>query len=92
MQSTLHRARGCKVLGPKKPVGIIGVLVGAIGTALAQAQLRNIVKYLDMPLYTGSEVYLAWKEGLVVDGQIGADSKDFLQSYIVGLIEWIKTH
>ncbi len=76
----------------KKPVGIIGVSVGVIGTALAQAHLRNIVNYLDMPLYTGSEIYLAWKDGLVVDGEIGADSKEFLQGYMTGLVEWIKTH
>lgn len=76
----------------KKPVGIIGVSVGVIGTALAQSHLRNVVNYLDMPLYTGSEVYLAWKDGLVVDGEIGADSKEFLQGYMTGLVDWIKTH
>ena len=76
----------------KKPVGIIGVSIGTIGTALAQSHLRNIVNYLDMPLYTGSEIYLTWKDGLVVDGEIGAHSKDFLQGYMAGLVEWIKTH
>ena len=46
----------------------------------------------DLPLYTGSEIYLTWKDGLVVDGEIGAHSKDFLQGYMAGLVEWIKTH
>jgi hypothetical protein len=32
-----------------KPAAIIGVSVGAIGTALAQQHLRNILAYLDMP-------------------------------------------
>lgn len=81
-----------KSVWAKKPVGIIGVSVGAIGTALAQAHLRNIVSYLAMPLFTGSEVYLAWKDGLVVDGEIGPDSKEFLQGYMDGLISWIKAH
>lgn len=76
----------------KKPVGIIGVSVGAIGSALAQAHLRNIVSYLGMKLYTGSEVYLAWKDGLVVDGEIGPDSKAFLQDYMDGLIAWFRAH
>lgn len=76
----------------KKPAGVIGVSVGVIGTALAQAHLRNIINYLDMPLYTGSEIYLAWKDGLVVDGEIGSESKQFLQGYVTGLVEWIKSH
>ena len=32
-----------------KPAGVIGVSVGAIGTALAQQHLRNILAYLDVP-------------------------------------------
>ncbi|HEY1227472.1 MAG TPA: NAD(P)H-dependent oxidoreductase, partial [Ramlibacter sp.] len=32
-----------------KPAGVIGISVGAIGTALAQQHLRNMLAYLDMP-------------------------------------------
>jgi chromate reductase, NAD(P)H dehydrogenase (quinone) len=32
-----------------KPAGILGVSVGAIGTAIAQQHLRNVLAYLDMP-------------------------------------------
>ena len=32
-----------------KPAGIIGVSVGAIGTAVAQQHLRNVLAYLDVP-------------------------------------------
>ena len=32
-----------------KPAGVIGVSIGAIGTAVAQQHLRNILAYLDTP-------------------------------------------
>jgi chromate reductase len=32
-----------------KPAGVIGVSVGAIGTAMAQQHLRNVLSYLDVP-------------------------------------------
>jgi chromate reductase len=32
-----------------KPAGIIGVSVGAIGTAVGQQHLRNVLAYLDVP-------------------------------------------
>jgi chromate reductase len=34
-----------------KPAGVLGVSVGAIGTALAQQHLRNILAYLDVPTH-----------------------------------------
>mgnify|MGYP000914766549 CR=1 FL=1 len=32
-----------------KPAAVIGVSIGAIGTALSQQHLRNVLAYLDMP-------------------------------------------
>ena len=32
-----------------KPAGVLGVSVGAIGTALAQQHLRNVLAYVDVP-------------------------------------------
>ena len=37
-----------------KPAGILGVSVGASGTAIAQQHLRNVFAYLDMPTHTRS--------------------------------------
>ena len=32
-----------------KPAGVIGASIGAIGTAMAQQHLRNVLAYLDVP-------------------------------------------
>jgi len=65
-----------------KPAGVVGVSVGAIGTSLAQQHLRNVLAYLDMPTLGQPEMFLQWKEGLVQDGAIGPDSKEFVQKYV----------
>lgn len=76
-----------------KPAGILGVSVGAIGTALAQQHLRNITAYLDMPTLGQPEVFLQAKEGLFDnDGNIGAASKDFLQGWMDKFAAWVKAH
>src|SRR3954469_15164605 len=66
-----------------KPGGIIGVSVGAIGTATAQQHLRNILAYLDVPTLGQPEAFIQAKEGLFdPDGGIGAASRQFLQGWI----------
>src|SRR5690349_941140 len=45
-----------------KPAGIVGISVGAIGTACAQQHLRSILGYLDMPTLGQPEVFLTAKE------------------------------
>ena len=47
-----------------KPAGVIGISVGAIGTAMAQQHLRNVLAYLDVPVLGQPEVFLQAKEGL----------------------------
>ena len=47
-----------------KPAGVIGVSVGAIGTAIAQQHLRNTLAYLDVPTLGQPEVFIQAKEGL----------------------------
>lgn len=74
-----------------KPAGIVGVSIGAIGTAVAQQHLRTILSYLDVPTLCQPEVYLQNKNSLFDDaGNIGADSKDFLQGWIDQYVAWIK--
>ncbi len=76
-----------------KPAGVLGVSVGAIGTALAQQHLRNILSYLDMPTLGQPEAFLQAKEGLFdSDGNIGPDSKQFLQSWMNRYAAWVKKH
>jgi NAD(P)H-dependent FMN reductase len=49
----------------------MGVSVGAIGTAVAQQHLRNVLAYLDCPALGQPECFIQAKEGLF-DLLIGA--------------------
>ena len=76
-----------------KPAGVIGVSVGAIGTALAQQHLRNVLAYLDVPTLGQPEAFIHAKDGLFDDaGDIGSGSKDFLQGWMDAYVAWVKLH
>ncbi|KFN44425.1 NADPH-dependent FMN reductase [Arenimonas oryziterrae] len=74
-----------------KPAGVIGASVGAIGTALAQQHLRNVLAYLDVPTLGQPEAFIHAKEGLFdADGSIGPASREFLQSWMDKYVAWVK--
>ncbi len=74
-----------------KPAGVIGVSVGAIGTALAQQHLRNMLAYLDVPTLGQPEAFIHAKDGLFDDaGDIGPDSRKFLQGWMDAYVAWVK--
>lgn len=76
-----------------KPAGVIGASVGAIGTAMAQQHLRNILAYLDVPTLGQPEAFIHAKEGLFDDnGAIGAASKEFLQTWMDHYVAWVRKH
>lgn len=76
-----------------KPAGVIGISIGAIGTALAQQHLRNILAYLDMPTLGAPEAFIQMKDGLFDDaGNIGSGSKAFLQGWMDRYVTWVKKH
>lgn len=76
-----------------KPAAVIGVSGGAIGTALAQQHLRNILAYLDMPTLNQPEVFIQMKEGLFqADGSIGDASRKFVQGWMDSYVTWVKRH
>lgn len=75
------------------PAGVIGVSVGAIGTAMAQQHLRNILAYLDVPTLGQPEAFIHAKDGLFdAAGNIGADSKKFLQTWMDKYVAGVKKH
>ena len=76
-----------------KPAGILGVSVGAMGTAMAQQHLRNMLAYLDVPTLGQPEAFIQAKDGLFdADGNIGAGSKDFLQNWMDRYVAWVDKH
>ena len=76
-----------------KPAGVLGVSLGAIGTAVAQQHLRNVLAYLDVPTLGQPEAFIQAKEGLFdAAGNIGADSKAFFQGWMDRYVEWVKKH
>ena len=76
-----------------KPAGIIGVSIGAIGTAVAQQHLRNTLAYLDVPTLGQPEAFIQMKDDLFEsDGSIGAASRQFLQRWMDRYVTWVKTY
>ncbi len=76
-----------------KPAGVLGASIGAIGTAMAQQHLRNVLAYLDVPTLGQPEAFIQVREGLFdEDGNIGAASKDFLQNWMDQYVAWVKKH
>ena len=76
-----------------KPAGVLGASVGAIGTALAQQHLRNVLAYLDVPTLGQPEAFIHVKDGLFDEaGNLGADSKKFLQNWMDHYVAWVKKH
>lgn len=74
-----------------KPTGLLGVSAGAIGTALAQQHLRNILAYLDAPTMDQPEAFIQAKPGLFdTQGNIGADSLEFLQGWMDHFVTWVQ--
>jgi chromate reductase len=76
-----------------KPAGIMGVSVGAVGTAVAQQHLRNVLAYLDCPALGQPECFIQAKEGLFdASGDIGPDSRKFMQEWMDRYVAWVKAH
>ncbi|CAN7297455.1 NADPH-dependent FMN reductase [Polaromonas sp. LjRoot131] len=76
-----------------KPAGVIGASVGAIGTALSQQHLRNILAYLNVPTLGQPEAFIHNKEGLYeADGSLGEGSRKFLQSWVDAYVAWVRKH
>lgn len=76
-----------------KPAGVIGASVGAIGTAMAQQHLRNVLAYLDAPTMAQPEAFIHAREGLFTpEGEIGEQSSAFLQGWMDRYVAWVKRH
>jgi chromate reductase, NAD(P)H dehydrogenase (quinone) len=76
-----------------KPAGVIGISVGAIGTALAQQHLRNTLAYLDVPVLGQPEAFLQAKEGFFdAEGNIGEASREFVRGWMDKFVAFVEKH
>jgi chromate reductase len=76
-----------------KPAGVLGVSVGAIGTAAAQQHLRNILVALDVPTLAQPEAFIHATDGLFdAGGNIGQGSRAFLQNWMDHYVTWVLRH
>jgi chromate reductase, NAD(P)H dehydrogenase (quinone) len=75
-----------------KPAGIVGISIGSIGTAVAQAHLRSILAYLDMPTFGQPEAYLHNKEGFFDEsgGFANPETRKFLHGWMDKYATWVK--
>jgi chromate reductase, NAD(P)H dehydrogenase (quinone) len=76
-----------------KPAGVLGVSVGAIGSAMAQQHLRNVLAYLDMPTMGQPEAFIHASDSLFDQaGDIGPDSQEFMQGWMGRYVDWVRKH
>ena len=68
----------------RKPAAVIGTSPGAIGTAVAQQDLRSVLGFLNAPQMNAPEAYIQFTPGLVTDeGKVTVQStEDFLRNYM----------
>lgn len=68
----------------RKPSAVIGTSPGAIGTALAQQNLRSVLCFCNSPLMNMVEAYIRFTPGLITeDGQVTDEATaEFLRNYM----------
>jgi len=60
---------------------------------MAQQHLRNVLAYLDVPALAQPEAFIYVKEGTFDEaGNIGTDSRAFLQDWMDRYVAWVKKH
>lgn len=75
-----------------KPSATIGASTGAIGTAIAQMQLRAMLNFSNAPLMGQPEGYIQFKPGLITeDGEVTVESTaEFLRFYMAEYSTFVK--
>jgi len=68
----------------RKPTAVIGTSPGAIGTAVAQQQLRSVLSFCNAPQMNSPEAYIQFKPGLIdAEGQVTNDTTaEFLRNFM----------
>src|SRR5690554_2708459 len=68
----------------RKPSAVIGASIGAIGTAVAQQNLRSVLSFCNSPQMNAPEAYIHFTPDLISDdGEVANDStREFLSEYM----------
>ena len=68
----------------RKPSAVIGTSPGAIGTAVAQQNLRSVLSFCNSPQMNAPEAYIQFTPGLISDdGEVTNDeTAEFLRNYM----------
>ncbi|MFF1635086.1 NADPH-dependent FMN reductase [Leifsonia sp. NPDC058248] len=76
----------------RKATAIIGASPGAIGTAVAQQQLRSVLSFLQAPQMNTPEAYIQITPGLITeDGEVTDPGTEmFLRSFMDAFFEYIE--
>jgi chromate reductase len=74
-----------------KPSAVIGGSIGAIGTAVAQQNLRSVLSFCNSPQMNAPEAYIQITDGLITDdGDVtNEETADFLRDYMNTYLEFI---
>jgi chromate reductase len=76
-----------------KPAGLLGMSEGAMGTALAQQHLRNILAALNVQVLGLPEVYLQFSETIFgEDGSLNLRVQELLAVWLSALVEHVQRH
>ena len=75
----------------RKPSAIIGASIGAIGTAVAQQNLRSVLSFCNSPQMNSMEAYIQFKPGVFTDsGEItDENTTQFLRDYMAEFRQFI---
>lgn len=68
----------------RKPSAVIGASIGAIGTAVAQQNMRGVLSFCNAPQMNSPEAYIHFKPGLITpDGEVTvASTEEFLRNFM----------
>lgn len=75
----------------RKPSAVIGASIGAIGTAVAQQNLRSVLSFSNSPQMNAPEAYIHFTPGLITDeGEVTNEgTKEFLSNYMAAFHQFV---
>jgi chromate reductase len=75
----------------RKPSAVIGASIGAIGTAVAQQNLRSVLSFCNSPQMNAPEAYIHFTPDLISDdGEVSNDStREFLANFMAEFHQFV---